>query len=91
MTWHREASPRRRDPNREAPLREVEPGYLKELALHAMSCYAYDEGNRVSSDRAEERSYLSCPGIAQCFDTESTKKMVDYAWRSVTDQKLLGR
>ena len=22
---------------------EVEPGYLKELALHAMSCYAYDE------------------------------------------------
>ena len=43
---------------------EVEPGYLKELALHAMSCYAYDEGNR--------------------------KKMVDYAWRPVTDVKLLG-
>ena len=30
---------------------EVEPGY--------------DEGNRASSDRAEERSYLSCPDIAQ--------------------------
>ena len=57
---------------------EAEPGYLKELALHAMSCYAYDEGNRSTSDRAEERSYLSCPDIAQCFNTE-TKKMVDYA------------
>ena len=68
---------------------EMEPGYLKELALHAMSCYAYDEGNRSTSDRAEERSYLSCPDIAQCFNTE-TKKMVDYAWRPVTDAKLLG-
>ena len=68
---------------------EVEPGYLKELALHAMSCYAYDEGNRSISDRAEERSYLSCSDIAQCFNTE-TKKMVDYAWRPVTDAKLLG-
>ena len=27
--------------------------------------------------------------IAQCFNTE-TKKMVDYAWRPVTDGKLLG-
>ena len=54
-----------------------------------MSCYAYDEGNRSTSDRAEERSYLSCPDIAQCFNTE-TKKMVDYAWRPVTDDKLLG-
>ena len=68
---------------------EVEPGYLKELALHAMSCFAYDEGNRSTSDRAEERSYLSCPDIAQCFNAE-TKKMVDYAWRPVTDAKLLG-
>ena len=67
----------------------MEPGYLKELALHAMSCYAYDEGNRTTSDRAEERSYLLCPDIAQCFNTE-TKKMVDYAWRPVTDAKLLG-
>ncbi|CAE7272629.1 hypothetical protein AK812_SmicGene40144 [Symbiodinium microadriaticum] len=66
-----------------------EPGYLKELALHAMSCYAYDEGNRVSSDRAEERSYLSCPDIAQCFST-NTKMMVDYAWRPVADDQLLG-
>eukprot|EP00439_Symbiodinium_sp_Y106_P035936 s1632_g4.t1 len=55
-----------------------------------MSCYAYDEGSRSSSDRAEERSYLSCPDIAQCFNTDSTKKMVDYAWRPVTDAKLLG-
>ena len=55
-----------------------------------MSCYAYDEGSRPSSDRAEERSYLSCPDIAQCFNTDSTKKMVDYAWRLVTDSKLLG-
>ena len=54
-----------------------------------MSCYAYDEGNRSISDRAEERSYLSCSDIAQCFNTE-TKKMVDYAWRPVTDAKLLG-
>ena len=68
---------------------EAEPGYLKELTLHAMSCYAYDEGNRSTSDRAEERPYLSCPDIAQCFNTE-TKKMVDYAWRPVTDAKLLG-
>ena len=66
-----------------------EPGYLKEFALHAMSCYAYDEGNRVSSDRAEERSYLSCPDITQCFST-NTKMMVDYAWRPVADDQLLG-
>ena len=65
------------------------PGYLKDLALHAMSCYAYDEESRTASDRAEERSYMSCPDIAQCFNTE-TKKMVDYAWRPVTDVKLLG-
>ena len=68
---------------------EAEPGYLKELALHAMSCYAYGEGNHSTSDRAEERSYLSCPDLAQCFNTE-TKKVVDYAWRPVTDAKLLG-
>ena len=42
------------------------------------------------ANRAEERSYLSCPDIAQCFNTDSTKKMVDYAWRPVTDAKLLG-
>ena len=45
------------------------PGYLKELALHAMSCYAFDEESRSTSDHAEERSYLSCPDIAQCFIT----------------------
>ncbi|OLP86666.1 hypothetical protein AK812_SmicGene32182 [Symbiodinium microadriaticum] len=65
------------------------PGHLKDLALHAMSCYAYDEESRTTSDRAEERSYMSCSDIAQCFNTE-TKKMVDYAWRPVTDGKLLG-
>ena len=32
---------------------------------------------------------FSCSDIAQCFNTE-TKKMVDYAWRPVTDAKLLG-
>ena len=32
---------------------------------------------------------MSCPDIAQCFNTE-TKKMVDYAWRPVADGKLLG-
>ena len=69
---------------------EPEPsGYLKDLALHAMSCYAYDEESRSASDRAEVRSYMSCQDIAQCFNTE-TKKMVDYAWRPVTDGKLLG-
>ena len=65
------------------------PGYLKEIVLHAMSCYTYDEASRAASDGAEERSYMSCPDIAQCFNTE-TKKMVDYAWRLVADQKLLG-
>ena len=54
-----------------------------------MSCYAYDEESRSTSDRAEVRSYMSCQDIAQCFNTE-TKKMVDYAWRPVTDGKLLG-
>ena len=32
---------------------------------------------------------MSCSDIAQRFNTE-TKKMVDYAWRPVTDGKLLG-
>ena len=69
---------------------EPEPtGYLKDLALHAMSCYAYDEEGRSTSDRAKERTYMSCSDIAPCFNTE-TKKMVDYAWRPVTDEKLLG-
>ena len=52
------------------------PGYLKDLALHATSCYAYDEESRTASDRAEERSYMaymSCPDIAQCFNTETTR------------------
>ena len=79
-----------KEPEQGSTPQEVEPTYLKELALHAMSCYAYDEGNHSSSDSAEERSYLSCPDIAQCFNTDSTKKMVDYAWRPVTDSKLLG-
>ena len=79
-----------KEPGSGSTSQEVEPVYLKELALHATSCYAYDEGSRSSSDPAEERSYLSCPDIAQCFNTDSTKKMVDYAWRPVTDAKLLG-
>ena len=33
---------------------------------------------------------MSCPDIASCFDSVSTKKVVDYAWCPVTDQKLLG-
>ena len=70
---------------------EVEPSYLKELAFHAMSCYAYEEMHSTS-DHTEERSYLSCKDIAECFNAVSstTKKMVDYAWRPVTDSKLLG-
>ena len=79
-----------KEPEQGSTPQEVEPTYLKELALHAISCYAYDEGNHSSSDRAEERSYFSCPDIAQCFNTDSTKKVVDYAWRPVTDSKLLG-
>ena len=79
-----------KEPGSGSTSQEVEPAYLNELALHAMSYYAYDEGSRSSSDRAEARSYLSCPDIAQCFNTGSTKKMVDYAWRPVTDAKLLG-
>ena len=79
-----------KEPEQGSTPQEGEPTYPKELALHAISCYAYDEGNHSSSDRAEERSYLSCPDIAQYFNTDSTKKLVDYAWRPVTDSKLLG-
>ena len=64
--------------------------YLNEAALSALNCYAYDEGSQSPSDTAEERSYMSCPDIASCFESVSTKKVVDYAWRPVTDQKLLG-
>ena len=84
-TFRREASPLRRNPNQNL----LAILNLKDLALHAMSCYAYDEESRTASDCAEVRSYMSCPDIAQCFNTE-TKKMVDYAWRPVTDGKLLG-
>ena len=45
-----------KEPGSGSTSQEVEPAYLKELALHAMSCYAYDAGSRSSSDRAEERS-----------------------------------
>ena len=34
--------------------------YLKEVALSALNCYAYDEGSQSTSDTAEERSYMSC-------------------------------
>ena len=64
--------------------------YLKEVALSALNCYAHDEDSQSTSDIAEERSYMSCPDIAACFNSAHTKKMVDYAWRPVTDSKLLG-
>ena len=64
--------------------------YLKEVALNALNCYAYDEGSQSTSDTAEERSYMSCPDIAACFNSAITEKVVDYAWRPVTDSKLLG-
>ena len=56
-----------------------------------MPCHATHMMKEIvsSSDRAEERSYLSCPDIAQCFNTDSTKNKVDYARRPVTDSKLL--
>ena len=38
--------------------------YLNEVALSALNCYAYDEGSQSPSDTAEERSYMSCPDIA---------------------------
>ena len=33
---------------------------------------------------------MSCPDIAARFNSASTKKVVDYAWRPVTDSTLLG-
>ena len=33
---------------------------------------------------------MSCPDIAACFNSAIAKKVVDYAWRPVTDSKLLG-
>ena len=63
--------------------------YLKEVALNALNCYAYHEGSQSTSDTAEERSYMSCPDIAACFNSVNTKKVVDYAWRPVTDSKLV--
>ena len=63
---------------------------LKKVALNALNCYAYDEGSQSTSDTAEERSYMSCPDIAACFNSAITRKVVDYAWRPVTDSKLLG-
>ena len=64
--------------------------YSASAALNALNCYAYNEGSQSTSDTAEERSYMSCPDIAACFNSASTKKVVDYAWRPVTDSKLLG-
>ena len=54
--------------------------------MQAMACYAYDGEMRGSSDTAEERSYMENEDIKQCFNV---KHMVDYAWRPVTDSKLL--
>ena len=74
-----------------SPFGEESSAYsaLKEVALNALNCYAYDEGSQSTSDTAEERSYMSCPDIAACFNSAITKKVVDYAWRPVTDSKLL--
>ena len=69
---------------------ESASSYLKEVALHVLNCYVYDEGSQSASDTAEERSYLSCPDIAAWLNSARTNKVVDYAWRPVTDQKLLG-
>ena len=64
--------------------------FLKEVALNALNCYPYDEGSQSTSDPAEERSYMACPDIVACFNSINTKKVVDYAWRPVSDSKLLG-
>ena len=64
--------------------------YLNGVALSTLNCYAYDEGSQSTSDTAEERSYMSCPDISSCFGSVSMKKVVAYAWRPATDQKLLG-
>ena len=64
--------------------------YLNEVALSPLNFHAYVEGSQSTSDTAEERSYMSCPDIASCFNSVSTKEVVYYAWRPVTDQKLLG-
>ena len=41
--------------------------YLKEVALSALNCYAYDEDSQSTSDTAEERFYMSCPDICCLF------------------------
>ena len=67
--------------------------YLKEVALSALNCYAYDEDSQFTSDTAEERSYMSCTLILLPLSISAhTKKMVDsdYAWRPVTDSKTVG-
>ena len=74
-------------PKEGSVLTEVSSGdYYKTVAIQAMACYAYDEEMRGSSDTAEERSYMENEDIKQCFNV---KHMVDYAWRPVTDSKLL--
>ena len=74
-------------PKEGSVLTEVSSGdYYKTVAIQAMACYAYDGEMRGSSDTAEERSYMENEDIKQCFNV---KHMVDYAWRPVTDSKLL--
>ena len=60
---------------------------FKEVALQALLSYSCDEESQSLPDTAAERSYMSNPDIASCFNV---KKVVDYAWRPVTDNKLLG-
>ena len=64
------------------------------LAYDGRSSYAIDdwvdEGSKSTSDTAKERSYVSCPDMVACFNSVHTEKVIDYAWRPVTDSKLLG-
>ena len=78
VTFRREASPLRRNANRN----------LRVITLPFMPCHATHMMKKVGLPPTVRRRDPS-PDIAQCFNTE-TKKMVDYAWRPVTDGKLLG-
>ena len=47
-----------KEPDVGSTSQEVEPACLKELALHPMSCYAYDEGNFVLSPTVQRRDLI---------------------------------
>ena len=48
--------------------------------------YVQEEG----SPFGEVSSMCSETGVAACFNSVHTKKVVDYAWRPATDEKFLG-